>query len=137
MWEGDSVPTAVTTTPDAMYAKIRSVLAMDGTTGQAGEVVINLVNEPGKDRLFFRSATVEIQGPYGVSVTTEDTFFLSMRADGVVLVHVGPSVGATTARFTIQKIDGFEFQLGTSETAYTFIERRPAADVKLLVKIRW
>lgn len=137
MWEGDSVPTAVTTTPDAMYAKIRSVLAMDGTTGQAGEVVINLVNEPGKDRLFFRSATVEIQGPYGVSVTTEDTFFLSMRGDGVVLVHVGPSIGATTARFTIQKIDGFEFQLGTADTTYTFIERRPGADVKLLVKIRW
>lgn len=137
MWEGDSVPTAVTTTPDAMYAKIRSVLAMDGTTGQAGEVVINLVNEAGKDRLFFKSATVEIQGPYGVSVTTEDTFFLSMRADGVVLVHVGPSVGATTARFTIQRIDGFEYQLGTAETTYTFIERRPAADVKLLVRIRW
>jgi hypothetical protein len=131
------VPIAVTTTPEAMHAKIRSVLAMDGTTGQAGEVVINLVNEPGSDRPFFRSATVEIQGPYGVSVTTEDTFFLSMRSDGVVLVHVGPSVGATTARFTIQKIDGFAYQLETTETTYTFVERRPAADVKLIVRLRW
>jgi hypothetical protein len=135
--EGFLVPTAVTTTSDAMYAKIRSILAMDGTTGQAGEVVINLVNEPGKDRTFFRSATAEIQGPYGVSVTTEDTFFLSMRADGVVLVHVGPTVGATTARFTIHKIDGFEYHLGNTETTYAFVEHRPAADVKLLVRIRW
>ncbi len=103
--------------------------------GEAGEVVINLANQPGSVQ-HFKSATVQVEGAYSVSVTTEDTFFLSMRPDGALLAHVGPPAG-TVARFTITKVSGFEYALSPRETRYTFIEERPGGHTKLHVILRW
>lgn len=121
---------------DPTLAKIRAILALEGITGQAGEVVINLHNTPGNPRLF-QSASVEIQGAYSVNVSTDDTFFLSMRPDGHLLAHVGPNTGSTSARFTISRVDGFEYQLSKKETRYTFIEHKPTVENRLHVTIRW
>lgn len=127
---------AVVTTTDPTLSKIRGILALEGITGQAGEVTITLTNQPAASRLF-QTATVTVEGAYSVAVSTEDTFFLSMRPDGHLLVHVGPSNGATTARFVISRVDGFEYRLSTKETEYTFLENRPAGPCRLRVVIHW
>jgi hypothetical protein len=131
-----SVPAATANPSDPTLAKIKAVLALDGITGQAGEVVINLNNQSSTAKLF-QNASVEVGGNYGVNVSTEDTFFMSMRPDGSLLVHVGPPTG-TMARFTITKVTGFEYQLGPRETNYTFIEHGPSGnETKLKARIRW
>lgn len=116
-------------------AKIRAILSLDGATGHAGEVAINLTNQPGATPVF-RTATVSVEGAYNVSMSTEETIFLAMRSDGVLLVHVGPNTG-TMARFHIDRVDGFEYALSPRETRYSFIENRPGPDSKLTVSIRW
>jgi hypothetical protein len=126
---------AAVTVSDPTLAKIRSIIALDGTTGQAGEVVINLVNSP--DHPLFRSALVSVEGTYTISVETDDTFFLSMRPDGALLVHIGPNTGTTTARFTINKVSGFEYHISPTETRYTFMEHRPTGLSKITLRIRW
>lgn len=126
---------AVVSISDPTLAKIRTILGLDGVTGQAGEVVINLVNQPEGTRLF-QSATVSVEGAYSVSVSTEDTFFLSMRPDGALLVHAGPNTG-TMARFTITRVSGFEYALTPRETRYTFLEERPGGETRLHITIRW
>lgn len=122
------------TTPT--IAKIRTILGLDGITGQAGEVVINLSNQPGSTPKLFQSATVSVEGAYSVSVSTEDTFFLSMRPDGNLLVHVGPNTG-TVARFMITRVDGFEYALTPRETRYIFAEEKPAGETRLSVLLKW
>lgn len=126
---------AAVTISDPTLAKIRAILGLDGMTGEAGEVVLNLTNPPGGAR-HFQSATVQVEGAYSVSVTTEDTFFLSMRADGALLAHVGPNT-STFARFAITKVSGFEYALSSKETRYTFVEERPGGVTKLHVILRW
>lgn len=123
------------TISDPTLAKIRTILGLDGMTGDAGEVVINLTNTPGSVK-HFQSASVLVEGAYSVNVTTEDTFFLSMRTDGALMIHVGPNIG-TMARFTITRVTGFEYALTPRETRYTFIEERPGGDTKLNVTLRW
>ena len=120
---------------DQTLAKIRTILAMDGTTGQAGEVAITLSNSPGATRTF-HNATVTLEGIYSVSVSTEDAVFLSMRPEGALVVHVGPNTG-TLARFHINRVDGFEFGLSAKETHYTFTEKHAAGTTKLTLSIRW
>lgn len=120
---------------DPTLAKIRAILALEGVTGQAGEVVLSLTNQPGQSRLF-QSANVLIEGAYTVNVTTEDTFFLSMRPDGELAAHVGPNTG-TMARFQVKHVDGFEYQLSNRETRYTFMEQTPGVPSKLHVLIKW
>lgn len=127
--------TAAVTQSEQTLARIRTILSLDGVTGEAGEVVIHLVNQPGSTRLF-QNATVSVEGPYSVSVSTEDTFFLSMRADGNLLVHVGPNTG-TKARFHITRVDGFEYHLAPKETRYSFVEAHPGGETKLEVTLRW
>lgn len=116
---------------DPTLAKIRAILAMEGLTGQAGEVTITLANQPGEKRSF-QAATVAVDGQYSVSVSTEDALFLAMRPEGELVVHVGPNTG-TLARFSIHKVDGFEYQLSTRETRYAFTEK----STRLSVTIRW
>lgn len=116
---------------DPTLAKIRAILAMEGMTGQAGEVTITLSNKDGERRTF-QGATVSVEGPYSVSVSTEDTLFLSMRPDGELVVHVGPNTG-TLARFSFKRVDGFEYQLSSRETRYAFAEK----GARLSVAIRW
>lgn len=116
---------------DPTLAKIRAILAMEGMTGQAGEVTITLANQAG-DKRSFQGATVTIDGPYSVSVSTEDALFLAMRPDGELTVHVGPNTG-TLARFSIHKVDGFEYQLSPRETRYAFTEK----STRLSVTVRW
>ena len=131
------MPTEAVIASDPTLAKVRAVLEFDGMNGQAGETVLHLQNAPGAERRLFQSAAVDISGPYSVSVATEDSFFLCMRPDGDLHVHVGPSTGATTARFAIGRIDGFEYHLSRNETKYTFIERHPRGETRLGVRIRW
>lgn len=116
---------------DPTLAKIRAILAMEGMTGQAGEVTISLANQPGAKRSF-QGATVAVDGPYSVSVSTEDALFLAMRPDGELAVHVGPNTG-TLARFSIHRVDGFEYALSPRETRYVYTEK----NVRLSITIRW
>ncbi|HWI62576.1 MAG TPA: hypothetical protein VNT75_12095 [Symbiobacteriaceae bacterium] len=116
---------------DPTLAKIRAILAMEGLTGQAGEVTITLANQPGEKRAF-QGASVAVEGPYSVSVSTEDALFLAMRPDGELVVHVGPNTG-TLARFSIHRVDGFEYQLSPRETRYAFTEK----GTRLSLHVRW
>ncbi|HYF92134.1 MAG TPA: hypothetical protein VD969_07790 [Symbiobacteriaceae bacterium] len=122
------MPTTIT---DPTLAKIRAILAMEGMTGQAGEVTITLTNKPGEARAF-QSASVAVEGPYTVSVSTEDSLFLAMRPDGELNVQVGPNTG-TLARFSIHRVDGFEYQVSSRETRYSFSEKT----TRLNLAIRW
>ena len=120
-----------TTTADPTLAKIRAILAMDGKTGQAGEVTITLTNKPGEQRAF-QSASVAVEGPYSVGVSTEDSLFVAMRPDGELSVQVGPNTG-TLARFAIHRVEGFEYQVSSRETRYSFSEKATRLDLA----IRW
>jgi len=120
---------------DPTLAKVRAILALEGVTGQAGEVAINLTNQPDSQRLF-RNATVTVEGPFGVSVSTEDTFFLAIRPEGEVVVHVGPN-GGTTARFSITKVDSFAYCLARKTTSYTFVEHHQGGETKVHVTVHW
>ena len=121
---------------DQTLAKIRTIMAMDGVTGQAGEVAITLANQPGATTTAFHSANVTLEGIYSVSVSTEEAVFLSLRPDGSLVVHVGPNTG-TLARFHINRTDGFEFGLSAKETRYVFHEKHAAGETRLTVNIRW
>ncbi len=127
--------TVAASTSDPTLAKIRAILALEGVTGQAGEVALNLRNQSDSPRLF-HSATVAVEGVYSVTVSTEDTFFLSMRPDGKLLCQVGQDTG-TMARFSIKKVDGFEYRLSPKTTEYTFVEDRPTGESRLKVTIHW
>jgi hypothetical protein len=116
---------------DPTLAKIRAILAMEGMTGQAGEVAVTLENRPG-DKRTFQAITVAVEGPYNVSVTTEDALFLCIQPNGELMVHVGPNIG-TLARFSFTKVDGFEYQVSPRDTKYAFTER----GTRLSVSIRW
>jgi hypothetical protein len=127
--------TAQATVNDQIMAKIRAVLALEGATGQAGEVAITLTNKAGSPQVF-RSATVAVEGPYSVSMTTDESLFLALRNDGVLIVHVGPNTG-TMARFHINLVDTFEYRLDARESRYAFAETRKDGQTKLTVSVRW
>lgn len=127
--------TAQATINDQILAKIRAVLSLEGATGQAGEVAITLSNKAGSPQVF-QKATVSVEGPYSVSMSTEETLFLAMRNDGVLIVHVGPNTG-TMARFHINHVDTFDYHLDAGESRYSFAETRKDGQARLTVAVRW
>ncbi|MGE5672368.1 MAG: hypothetical protein ACM3XM_00575 [Mycobacterium leprae] len=126
---------AVVPTVESIQEKIRAVLRLEGKSGQAGEVVLNLGDQPGSDRPF-RTALVELKGVYAVTVSTDECFFMSMRPDDSLLVHAGPQAG-TQARFLLNRPQEFYCRYTPTDSEYTFIEKGPTGETQLTVTIHW